>query len=124
VRAAADRRPALEGWSAEVEAFLLRHPWPGNARELENAIERGVALARGPKIELEDLLLDGESERGESAAAPGAEEKLAGWLDGKAAERIRDVLADSRGSRAEAARRLGVDRTTLWRWMQRLGIDG
>ena len=119
VRAAAERRPPLEGWSAEVERFLLAHAWPGNARELENALERGVALARGPRIELEDLLLDGEAgERPE----PAADEPLAGWLDRQATERIRVVLAESGGSRAEAARRLGVDRTTLWRWMQRLGI--
>ncbi len=117
VRAAADRKPPLEGWSAEVEAFLRRHPWPGNARELENTIERGVALARGPKIELADLLLEGEP-----ADAAGAEAPLADWLDQRAAERIREVLAASGKSRAEAARRLGVDRTTLWRWMQRLGI--
>jgi len=119
VRAAAERRPPLAGWSPEVEAFLLGHAWPGNARELENALERGVALARGPRIELEDLLLDGPEGGG---AGAGADEPLAGWLDRQAAGRIRAVLAESGGSRAEAARRLGVDRTTLWRWMQRLGI--
>jgi len=116
VRAAADRRPPLEGWSPEVEAFLRGHAWPGNARELENTIERGVALARGPRIELEDLLLD------DAPDPPGDDEPLAGWLDRQAAERIRAVLAASGGSRAEAARRLGIDRTTLWRWMQRLQL--
>jgi transcriptional regulator with PAS, ATPase and Fis domain len=119
VRAAAERRPPLEGWSPEVERFLLAHAWPGNARELENTIERGVALARGPRIELEDLLLDGEPA---PAASGRADEPLAGWLDRQATDRIRAVLTESGGSRAEAARRLGVDRTTLWRWMQRLGI--
>jgi two-component system NtrC family response regulator len=122
VRAASERSPPLEGWSREVEEFLLRHSWPGNARELENAIERGVALARGPRIELADLLLEGEA-AGEVAAERAAGERpLADWLDERAAERIREVLASSGKSRAEAARRLGVDRTTLWRWMQRLGI--
>ena len=122
VRAAADRKPPLEGWSPEVEAFLRRHTWPGNARELENTIERGVALARGPRIELADLLLEGEAGEGGGAASAGGERPLADWLDQRAAERIREVLASSGKSRAEAARRLGVDRTTLWRWMQRLGI--
>jgi len=118
VRAVADRRPPLEGWSPEVEAFLRRHAWPGNARELENTIERGVALARGGRIELADLLLEAEPAAGAEAGEP----PLADWLDQRAAERIREVLAASGRSRAEAARRLGVDRTTLWRWMQRLGI--
>jgi DNA-binding NtrC family response regulator len=122
VRAAAERRPPLEGWSPEVESFLASHDWPGNARELENAIERGVALARGPRIELADLLL--EPAAAGAAAGDEAERPLAAWLDERAAERIREVLAASGKSRAEAARRLGVDRTTLWRWMQRLGIAG
>jgi DNA-binding NtrC family response regulator len=123
VRAAGDRKPPLEGWSPEVEAFLRQHPWPGNARELENTIERGVALARGARIELADLLLEPEPAAASEGQA-GAEPPLADWLDQRAAERIREVLAASGKSRAEAARRLGVDRTTLWRWMQRLGIDG
>ncbi len=122
VRAAADRKPPLEGWSEEVDAFLRRHAWPGNARELENTLERGVALARGPRIELADLLLEAESSQAPGAAAQAGEPALADWLDQRAAERIREVLAASGKSRAEAARRLGVDRTTLWRWMQRLGI--
>ncbi len=123
VRAAAERKPPLEGWSPEVEAFLRRHTWPGNARELENTLERGVALARGPRIELADLLLEAEPARAFGAEAQAGESPLADWLDQRAAERIRDVLAASGKSRAEAARRLGVDRTTLWRWMQRLGIS-
>jgi DNA-binding NtrC family response regulator len=122
VRAAADRRPPLEGWSPEVEEFLRRYEWPGNARELENTIERGVALARGARIELADLLLEAARTEAGTSEAEGAERPFADWLDQRAAERIREVLAASGRSRAEAARRLGVDRTTLWRWMQRLGI--
>ncbi len=49
--------------SAEAEARLHRHDWPGNVRELENAIERGVILARGESVEPEDLLLEPAVER-------------------------------------------------------------
>jgi transcriptional regulator with PAS, ATPase and Fis domain len=122
VRAAADHRPPLEGWSPEVEAFLRRHTWPGNARELENTLERGVALARGARIELADLLLEAEPPAAGAGVEAATEPALADWLDQRAAARIREVLAASGRSRGEAARRLGVDRTTLWRWMQRLGI--
>jgi transcriptional regulator of acetoin/glycerol metabolism len=49
---------------------------------------------------------------------------LQAFLDGAAAERIRAVLADTGGVRVEAARRLGIDRTTLYRLMRKYGIDG
>src|SRR3990172_7121227 len=56
-RANAERTPPLAGWSDEVEKLLLHHAWPGNARALEHALERGVVLARGGRSEGEDLRL-------------------------------------------------------------------
>lgn len=111
----------LTGWSAGVEAYLLRYPWPGNVRELENTLERGVVLARGNIIELDDLLLDTEMEppRVEEGETAGG---LQAFLDQAAAERVRTVLKEVRGVRAEAAKRLGVDRTTLYRLMRKYGI--
>jgi len=127
--AAAQRRPPIQGWSDEVEAHLRAHPWPGNARELENAIERGVALARGDRIELEDLVLAGLADDAASGAVgtaeavpDGAGEDLRATLDRVAGERIRAEL-EAGGGRGEAARRLGIDRTTLYRWVRRLGLD-
>jgi DNA-binding NtrC family response regulator len=112
----------VRGWSAEVEAWLARQRWPGNARELENAIERGVVLARGPRIELDDLLVDaqGEIEAPGEADAAGLHE----FLERAAADRIRAVLAGTGGRRAEAAARLGIERTTLYRLMRKYGVDG
>jgi DNA-binding NtrC family response regulator len=107
----------VRGWSDEVEAWLVRHGWPGNAREVENAIERGVVLARGERIELDDLLVD-ESETAEGSAG------LRAFLDRAAADRIRAVLVESGGKRGEAASRLGVERTTLYRLMRKYGITG
>jgi DNA-binding NtrC family response regulator len=104
--------------SAEAEQVLAAHPWPGNVRELENAIERAVVLARDATITLEDLLLE---ERG-PARAPSAGGTLQDALDAAAAERIRAALASAGGERTAAARALGVDRTTLYRLMRRLGL--
>lgn len=111
----------ISGWSAEVEAYLLRYPWPGNVRELENALERGVVLARGDTLELDDLLIDAESEQPrieENGPAKG----LQTFLDQAAAERVRTVLKEVHGARTEAAKRLGIDRTTLYRLMRKYGI--
>ena len=83
-------------------------------RELENAVERAVVLARGGVIRPEDLLLD-------PAASPpgGGSGKLQEALDEAAVAAIRGALASTGGRRAEAALILGVDRTTLYRLMKR-----
>jgi DNA-binding NtrC family response regulator len=132
VRANAERTPPLAGWSDEVEKLLLGHVWPGNARELENAIERGVVLARGERIEVEDLMLECLDARAVDAPAPreardaGAaqDESLRDFLDRATAEKLRAALAAAGGSKSEAARRLGIDRTTLYRLLERLGVEG
>jgi transcriptional regulator with GAF, ATPase, and Fis domain len=111
----------VHGWSEAVERFLQSHTWPGNVRELENTLERGVVLARGDTLEIDDLLVD---PRGEPEAPDSTPQDLQAFLDTAAAERIRAVLAETGGVRVEAARRLGVDRTTLYRLMRKYGIDG
>ena len=103
----------------EAEDALVAHGWPGNVRELENAIERAVVLAHGERITPEDLLLEQGAPSGE--AAP--EGTLQDSLDRAAAARIRSALEAAKGNRAEAARALGVDRTTLYRLMKRLGLS-
>jgi len=91
-------------------------------RELENTIERGVVLARSECIEISDLLL--EPGAGSDADTASAEDlDLQAFLDRAAADRIREVLESSAGKRVEAARRLGIDRTTLYRLMRRHGIE-
>jgi len=108
----------IEGWTPEVEQRLLTHAWPGNARELENAIERGVVLATGGTLELDDLLLD-EAPQGDGAPAGG----LQGFLDQAARERIQAALREAGGKRIEAARALGIDRTTLYRLMRKHRVE-
>ena len=90
-----------------------------------------MVLARGERIGFDDLLVDaaeaesqGESAPGAGAAnldAPGGA-SLQEFLDGAAAERIRRVLEQTGGKRVEAARRLGIDRATLYRLMRRYAI--
>ena len=45
----------VNGYTAEAEAALAGYPWPGNIRELRNAVERGVILTREPLVGLEHL---------------------------------------------------------------------
>ncbi len=105
-------------FAPETEQALLAHAWPGNVRELENAVERGVVLARGNEVTPEDLLLS-ESTTPPRTSTTGT---LQTALDDATADRIRAALDAAHGQRAEAARALGIDRTTLYRLMKRLGI--
>ncbi|EWY42450.1 ATPase AAA [Skermanella stibiiresistens SB22] len=111
--------------SAEAAARLLEHGWPGNARELRNTIERASVLVRGPVIEASDLghLIAGPPASGERGAAV---DWLAGDLPTAVARlevaMIRRALDEANGNRAEAARRLGVQRQLLYAKMERHGL--
>jgi DNA-binding NtrC family response regulator len=102
--------------SPEAMSALLAHEWPGNVRELENVIERAFILAVDEAICVEDLFLG-------PAPAAAAGVTLKDTLDRATEVRIRQALETHGGGRAEAAAELGVDRTTLYRLMKRLGMD-
>jgi len=106
-------------FSDESKQALRTHPWPGNVRELENVVERAVVLTRGNTITPEDLLLEQRND----PRAPAADGTLQDALDQAAATRIRAALDTARGQRNEAARALGIERTTLYRMMKRFGIE-
>ncbi len=104
----------------EAMAALMAHDFPGNIRELENAMEHAFVLCVGPVIQLEHLPEEirrrGQSSGGaKPAAAPG------GFQEAEA-QVIRNALARTQGNRAAAARLLGIHKTTLYRKMRRLGI--
>jgi DNA-binding NtrC family response regulator len=104
---------------AAIQA-IMAHAWPGNVRELENAIERAVILAKGDVIEPEDLLLFSLASAPVDASEEGT---LQETLDRATRERIERALEKTGGKKAEAAAELGIDRTTLFRLMRRLGMD-
>ena len=104
----------------DAAANLLRtHPWPGNVRELRNAMERVAALARRAVVDVEDLgfLV------GTPAQTPDAAETLPKAVARLEVAMIRGALAASSGNRAEAARRLGIQRQLLYDKMRRYGLD-
>jgi len=109
--------------SIEPEALqaLLGYAWPGNVRELRNNIEHAFAVGEGPTLGFEDLTLElrGVPPPGGSLA-PGARPN--GDV-AEEADRIREVLVEVGGRKGDAARRLGMSRSTLWRKMRehRLG---
>lgn len=118
-------RRQVKGFAAEVLTYFTRADWPGNVRELENAVERGVVLAEGDFVTLGDIAAPGPSLVDDATALKPLRDTsgtLQAFLDRAAADYIRHTLADTGGARLAAARRLGVDRTTLYRLMKKYGL--
>jgi transcriptional regulator with GAF, ATPase, and Fis domain len=130
-----------ERLSPDALRALLDYRWPGNIRELRNAIEHAVVKSRGAVILLEDLpreiieetarvaaVAGGAARSTERAANAGTGAHAGAERDGPAmtapleADRIREALASTDWNRGRAAALLGMDRTTLWRRMRRLGM--
>ena len=98
---------------------LQSYSWPGNVRELENAIERAAVLKTDSVITLDDLdFLQKNNEADQSAV-----ELQLSVLDVVERDKIISVLKESQGNKAEAARRLNIDRKSLYRKASRLKID-
>ena len=106
------------GMDPDVMEILQNYPYPGNVRELENIVERAVALADERTIRLKDLPSDLQRLSLKSFE-PG------GWpsLEEKEREYIRQVLEETDDQKALAAQILKIPRTTLWRKLKKLGLD-
>jgi transcriptional regulator with PAS, ATPase and Fis domain len=107
----------VEGIQAEALAGLKSHDWPGNIRELEHTIERAVLLGKGTMIGLEDLPPHFAAHgKCETVVAQALAQQLT--LRDMEREYIGRVLESTHGNKTEAARILGVDRTTLYRKLE------
>ncbi|MBJ20132.1 MAG: sigma-54-dependent Fis family transcriptional regulator [bacterium] len=108
--------------SEEAMQKLQRAAWPGNARELENCIERSLALADGEEIRVSDILISGEPVRVEGGLE-GSISQLAiehrVTLHDLGEKYVDAVLESTNGRKSEAARILGVNRRTLYRREER-----
>jgi DNA-binding NtrC family response regulator len=107
----------------QVREAILRYPWPGNIRELRNAIERGVILAAGPLLAMTDLPLQignpNQAGAGADRQAGAAGEPLT--LDQIEVQHIRRIMA-STATMEKAATTLGIDPSTLYRKRKKYGI--
>ncbi|MBA2849585.1 sigma-54-dependent Fis family transcriptional regulator [Thermosulfuriphilus ammonigenes] len=106
--------------SQEVIAILKNYDFPGNVRELENIIERGVALATGETIDSSCLpeeirQLDIKAFRKKDGRYPTLEEQEIAY--------IRWILKETGGNKTLAAQILGIDRVSLWRKLKKYGLE-
>jgi len=100
---------------------LCHHDWPGNVRELRNVIERACVMTRGPIIEASDIDISGDRDRSQLDRALPATD-LPSAVARLEESMIRKALDECGGNRAEAARRLNINRQLLYTKMQRYGL--
>ena len=100
--------------SREALDLLVRYDYPGNVRELENIVQRGMVLARGGEITTADLP---ESLTGAAGAAVAVEPGLGASLPERVAtlerQAIEEALDETDGNQTRAAERLGISERTL-----------
>jgi len=110
--------------SPEALEILVQYSWPGNVRELENTIERAVIFSIHPIILLEDLpqklvhAVSGERPETKEGKQPLSSEKLLPLKEIEKSYVLR-VLQETKGNKKKASEILGIDRTTLYRILEK-----
>ena len=107
-------RKSISGFDDAALQILLNHPWPGNIRELNHAVERAVLMAPGDRIRANDLGL----QSGPGETRPLDEMSL------EEVERflIKKTLARCDGSASKAAEALGLSRSAFYRRLEKYGL--
>jgi transcriptional regulator with PAS, ATPase and Fis domain len=116
----------LTGIAPEAIKRLMEYHWPGNIRELQNIIERGVTLSTAPAsgkttLDAADIYLEDHAARSSSSATPHVLPPgmtLEQWED----ETIREALRRANGNKSQAARALGLSRNALRYRLSKLGV--
>ena len=124
-------QPRTRSQATEVDAVamkrLVSYDWPGNVRELENVMEQALVLADGDALSESDLPflanLGTDVGRTASGALPGDGVNLDKAVDGMEERLIRQALERSNGVKAEAARLLGLNKSTFYTKLKKYGIQ-
>jgi two-component system, NtrC family, response regulator HydG len=106
----------IRGISPAVMQMLLRHDYPGNVRELLNLLEQMVILCRSGEIGPEHLPEGLQAHLQSHHVDIHPRQNISKTT-------LLEILNRHEGNRSQVAKELGIDRTTLWRWMKRFDID-
>ncbi len=109
----------IEGFTPAAKKALLSYSWPGNIRELKNAIESAVVLARGKNIDKDDL----PQQVRDSGSGARISFDLPITLDEAERRLILETISYAKGNKTKAAELLGIGRKTISRRMQDLKIE-
>lgn len=123
-RFAADNEKEIEGITPAAVSMLMEYHWPGNVRQLENSVERAVALSSGRVIDVDDIHLDSTHGKGGALSSVAPDQllpegmTLEQWEDNM----IKEALRRANGNKSQAARLLGLSRNALRYRLSKLGV--
>jgi two-component system response regulator HydG len=114
----------IQGLSQTALRLFMDHVWPGNVRELENAIEHAFVLCDEKEIDIFDLPVELRRAKyqPESAARSCASYDQPRRRDRLTKETLESLLAECSWNKAEVARRVGLSRTAIWKYMKKWNI--
>jgi len=112
----------VQGFTDEAMAALQRHAWPGNVRELQNVLERAVLLGKGDTVGVDDLPATLTVDCQVAVESVGGR-TLKQAMEAPERQIIRDSLEANQWNRHATAEALGINRTTLYKKMKRLGLE-
>ncbi len=122
-RFAEQNRKSIKGITPQAMDRLLRYDWHGNVRELMNAVERGVVLARSEYLDTEVFPIISPSEKKSKPNDPASSEVFTDIpLEAVEKVTILKTLESTAGNKSEAARRLGITRKTLHKKLKKYGV--
>lgn len=123
-RLASEAGMTAPGLTKAAACALVQYDFPGNVRELENILERALALATSTQIDSDDLRLTPAVEENTGGIAqPGSKWPLQDFLDRLEREAIQEALEKTRYNKTAAAKLLGVTFRALRYRLERLGMD-
>ena len=108
---------AIRGLTPEALQAFMAYDWPGNIRELKSALEYAFVIAESGQIAVEHL----PPALSDAPRAPVFPKAPAG--DGEERQALIEALRQTGGNQTQAAKRLGVNRVTVWNRMRKYGID-
>jgi two-component system response regulator HydG len=120
-RAAQRTKKSVTGITPAAAQRLLEYTWPGNVRELLNAVERAVALTKFAEITVDDLPERIRSYKTTPIVVAASSDELVS-LDELERRYVARVMEAVGGNKAAAARVLRLDRTTLYRMLDRFSL--
>jgi PAS domain S-box-containing protein len=114
----------IHGVSQAAMRVLMDYSWPGNVRELENAIEHAFVVCNRDQIELHDLPVEVRQARyPHRVQTPAAQTGPRPYRKASMTkEELLEILDESDWNKAEVARRIGISRTAVWKYMKRWDI--